>query len=248
MAYFRCKFGEHEPPIEYDYKWDFTKSLEDEITGYTPTLRAGSSNNAPVRTSEGVIFTEPTQIIDFSSKGQFPFSGRTYEYDISHFEFKGDKTKHIRLLCFANQEVSGYTTVKSAPFIFRANNTIGWSMYGFSNIYDSSKTNAYNMATSWNNIWGSLSGNSDEVIHCIDGKTVKLVFSDDAYTVSLYLDDTLIGTMTGTSWRGSEVTWSRGQANNKFMTFGGCDSFSQNSGDQCYDMKLTGLRIYKTPT
>lgn len=241
MAYFRCKFGNSEPPIEYMYNWDFTKSLVDEITGYTPTLKAGSNNNPPIRTSEGVIFSEPTQFIDFGDK-QFPLRGNTIEYDIGSFDFKGDKSKHIRLLCFSNGlKNSQYNTYRTSPFIWRANTNIGWTMYG----WNSDKGNLTS-ACSWNDIWGTLSGDSDSVIECINGKTVKIVISDDGYTTSIYIDNNLIGTLNGTYWK--DNTSKRKQYNNHYMTFGGCDSVSQNAGDQCYDMKLTGLRIYKTPT
>lgn len=218
-----------EHPIEYLYNWDFTQSLTDLVAGKTAVLSAGSGHSAPVQSSNGVEFTEATQRIYFG--GDFSIRGKTIEYDVGYANFKGNTSYHIRQLVLSNGNTIGSTIYGMSPFVWRATSgSQGWSMYGYNNSSGTERT--------WVNTWGDLSGSSQEVLDCMSGKTVKIVISADGNTTSIYLDDELIGTQTGVNWRAGST--------NGHMSFGGIATYSQSSGDQCYDLQLTGLRIYDT--
>lgn len=218
-----------EHPIEYLYNWDFTQSLTDLVAGKTAVLSAGNGHSAPVQSSNGVEFTEATQRIYFG--GDFSIRGKTIEYDVGYANFKGNTSYHIRQLVLSNGNTSGATIYGMSPFVWRATSgSQGWSMYGYSGSSGTERT--------WVNTWGDLSGSSKATLDCMSGKTVKIVISDDGNTTSIYLDDVLIGTQTGVNWRAGST--------NGYMSFGGFATYSQSSGDQCYDLQLTGLRIYDT--
>lgn len=79
MALFRYasklkKADEHN----YLYKWDFTKSLVDEVGGATATLLNGVQ-----RTSNGLEFTEAQQVCDL---GYINMAGRTIEVDVASYD------------------------------------------------------------------------------------------------------------------------------------------------------------------
>lgn len=218
-----------QQPINYLYNWDFTESLVDSVTGRTVSLSAGSGHSAPVRTSNGIEFTEATQRAYFGS--DFSIRGKTIEYDVGYANFKGNTSYHIRQLVLSNGNAAGTNYYGMSPFVWRATSgSQGWSMYGYSGSSGSERT--------WVNTWGDLSGSSQEVLDCMSGKTVKIVISADGNTTSIYLDDELIGTQTGVNWRAGST--------NGYMSFGGFATYAQSSGDQCYDLQLTGLRIYDT--
>ena len=216
-------------PIEYLYNWDFTQSLTDLVAGKTAVLSAGSGHTAPTQSSNGIEFTEATQRAYFGS--DFSIRGKTIEYDVSYAHFEGNTSYHIRQLVLSNANSSGGNYYGLSPFVWRATSgSQGWSMYGYSGSSGSERT--------WVSTWGNLSGSSQEVLDCMSGKTVKIVISADGNTTSIYLDDELIGTQTGVNWRAGST--------NGYMSFGSHASYSQSSGDQCYNLKLTGLRIYDT--
>lgn len=210
---------------KYLYNWDFTKSLVDKVNGRTATLSGPYGHNLE-RTSEGVVFTYKEQCLIFGSG--FEIRGKTIEYDVGYAHFEGNTSYHIRHLVFASDGGSS-GSFQMSPFIWRKG--IGWSMYGYKSDtgYD----------RNWVNVWGDLAGSSQEVLDCMSGKTVKIVISKDGNTTSIYLDNVLIGTQTGVNWRGDST--------DSFMTFG--SSYvgrDETAGDQCYMLKLTGLRIYET--
>lgn len=110
----------------------------------------------------------------------------------------------------------------SGPLIFR--NRWGWSSYGF--------TSSTGSSSDWETGgWGSLYTESQ--IDCFDGKTIKLVFGADGHTTSLYVDDALIKTITDHYVRDA-------------LRIGGSGSDSQGSGDQAYNVTITGFKIYPT--
>lgn len=209
--------------ITYLYNWDFTQSLTDSVEGVTATLNSGSSNNDPTRTSEGIIFNEPTQYVYLG--GAYSVRGKTIEYDVSSAQFAGNTSYHIRHLMLCDGTTS--STPGLSPFMWKKD--VGWSSYGYT-ASTGSTTKAWSST-----VWGDLSGSSQEVLDCMSGKTVKIVISSDGQTTSIYLNNTLIGTKTDNNWR-----------ENRYIFFGGIPSPKQSSGDQCYNLKLTGLRIYET--
>ena len=109
----------------------------------------------------------------------------------------------------------------TGPIIFKSGNR--WKAYAYS---ASGGTTA-----GWKDQWASAdNGGSDKNI--FDGKTVKLVSETDG-TWKLYLDSTLWGTLTDCSY-GSGT---------QDLSIGGTSGYSQASGDQCYDMTISAIRI-----
>ena len=217
-----------EPTHNYLYYWDFTKSLTDEIQGNVAELCAWNSSTfpdrLPKRTENGVIFDKPCQAIYFGNG--FEAGGHTFEYDVGYAHFEGDTSYHIRhlMLTYGSPHTS-FVPAGISPFMWRA--AKGWSMYGYNSSTDSS--------TKWGDIWGNLQGDSQEILDCTSGKTVKIVISNNGNMTSIYLDGVLIGTQTGINWRRD--------SSNGSMCFGGFCS-SQSGGDQCHYLELRGLRIY----
>ena len=104
----------------------------------------------------------------------------------------------------------------NGPLIWRY--TTGWSSY----------TNG------WTGVWSGMGGTSDEVINSMSGKTVKLVFHENGQRISLYIDDSLIETKD----------MANSYSTKRYLHFGG--SFgSASDGDQCYNVTLSGIRIYE---
>lgn len=91
MAYFKCKGEVGENP-EYLYKWDFTKSLTDEIQGVTAII----SGSASFTKGEGVKFTGSTGKLELLPTIQ-NFDGKTIELDISTMDKKFNNT-HGKLI------------------------------------------------------------------------------------------------------------------------------------------------------
>lgn len=212
---FNVTVTHYERPIEYLYDWDFTESLTDSVSGVTAALTAGTNYSAPERTSAGVVFTQPTQRIYFGNT--FNLAGKTIEYDVASASFAGNSSYHIRHLVMSNSNIdSGYGT---SPFVYRANT--GWSEYGY--------TAASGTTRGWGSVWGNIG------IDEMSGKTVKIVIGEDGHTVTLYIGGTLIGTQT-TCYYDSRA---------KYLMFGGQITYNASKGDQCYNLTLSGLRIYQ---
>lgn len=196
--------------MTYLYAWDFTQSLVDKVQGVSANLRASSSVALPVRTSNGVELTAATQRITFLNN--LTFEGKTIEFDIASMVFAGSKSSHIRMLMFG---INNYSS-GCGPLIWRSGT--GWATYN----------------SGWTGIWSGLGGTSDEIINCMSGKTVKLVFHSDARNVTLYIGGTFIETKS----------LSNPYSNMSYLYFGG-DGDGASSGDQCYNVTLSGLRIYE---
>lgn len=205
------------------YKWDFTNSLTDEVAGRVAVLTAGTGVSAPTQSASGVVFDAATQRIYFPGD-DYDLSGKTIEYDVASASFAGNTAYHIRHLVISNTNTNGGYGM--SPFIYKAGE--GWSSYGYTNSSKSSTTRGWK-DTPW------ISGTDSSVIDVISGKTVKIVIGADRRTVKLYIDGTLIGTNS------TNYFDSRGQ----FLMFGSKISHDQSAGDQCYNLTLTGLRIYE---
>lgn len=190
------------------------------------------------RTSAGVVFNDKEQRLqllplDTTNK----LAGYTWEFDIDNFDFKGNKNYHIRFLNATYKLTYATTTYQIlGSMTFRANSTIGWCAYGCS----SSSLNTNNM--SWSTLWSNeLSGNSDAVINAFNGKTVKMVFDSDGITMSLYIDNVLIGTK-------NDLYFEPSSTYNHVISIGAIDDAGflyQAEGDQCYDMTISGIRVYR---
>lgn len=157
------------PAHNYLYKWDFTKSLEDEIEGQIATL------NGVIRNNNGLNYTA----IGGAYLGVIDMIGKTIEVDIESFEFKGSYSNHINFIM--NGDLNGYAT---GALIFRYNSTIGWASYGYL-----LPITAGSDSKGW-----SAPYNSNLDRNSFNGKTIKLVYEDE-HTRSLYVDDELQGTV-----------------------------------------------------
>lgn len=200
--------------IEYLYNWDLTSSLVDSVSSQEITL----SGN-PTRDSSGLHFTAAAQLAILSDS--LDMIGKTIELDIASFDFKGDTSKHARLLMTAN------TTYGTGPLIFRSNT--GWTAYGW--VSASAGTSRAWASTGYGDLYAS------NQINAFNSKTVKIVFTD-GHTFSVYVDGTLAGTVT-------DVYLNDASSRSEKVIIGGItSSTSASNGDQCYDMTITGIRIW----
>lgn len=203
---------------KYLYKWDFTQSLVDSVAGRTAELRG--TNTAPTRTNAGVVFDAATQNLNL---GEMEMKGKTVEIDVASFQFAGSTSNHIRFV-MCPSDVSNVIR-GSGPLIYYAG--YGWYGYG--------PTNEAGTSGTWSpNTYTGLSGNTDAVRNAFNGKTVKIVFSSDSNNIELFVDNESKGSVT------SIFT-------NNFHSLvigGGYSNWSVNNGDQCYNMTISGVRVY----
>lgn len=207
-------------PSNYLYEWDLTQSLIDSVNSQEIILNAGSGVSNATRDSSGLHFNAGTQN---AYLGQIEMPGKTIEIDVASFEFAGNTSNHARFLMN-----SQYTTTNSkglGPLIYKS--STGWASYGWTT---ESGTSA---------AWSSTLWDSSLTMDAFNGKTVKVVYGSDGHTQKLYLDDALIGTLTDIYFNNSGSTH---LADKIFI--GGQNSTSASSGDQCYNMTITGIRIY----
>lgn len=82
MAYFGCINKSASPPTppepDYLYKWDFTKSLVDEVQGKTATL-SGSATQG----NGGVIISAKDGLLNFLGTDEVTADGKVIEIDLS---------------------------------------------------------------------------------------------------------------------------------------------------------------------
>ena len=204
-------------PVPYLYNWDLTQSLVDSVQGQTIVLRSASGADDPTRDENGLVFDEATQV---AYLGQISLAGKTIEFDVASFAFAGSTNYHIRFLMA--QPAENYSRGYGA-IIWKKD--AGWTCYGTTTD-----------AQSGTRVWDAgqyISGTSSEVINAFNGKTVKLVCSSDGHTRSLYLDNVLQATLDDVYVY-------------DYLSIGGvAENMAQSSGDQCYNMTITGIRIYE---
>lgn len=167
--------------------------------------------------------TQDSSGLHFNAATQYIFfgtydtlAGKTVELDVASFSFAGNSAYHIRFFCLSSNIYTNSTVY--GPLLYRSGQ--GWS--GYFN-YPSSRQ--------WMPNW--IDGTSSDVVNAINGKTVKMVFGSDGSTLDLYLDDVHIGTRTGMI------------VNSGTYFLVGGNTEDQSKGDQCYNMTLTGVRIYE---
>ena len=211
----------------YLFNWDLTSSLVDSVGGREIQLSAASGKSNATRSSSGLSFNDATQI---AYLGTIPPEGKTFEFDISSFSFAGDTSKHIRLMM---NTMTADSTFGAGSLIYKS--STGWSSYGCNGVTMNQNLKAWSSAC-WS---AGLTGNTDAVRNSFNGKTVKIVFDSDGHTKSLYIDGNLEGTQTDIYFVNRSETEN---ANHIFI--GGLTTMTQSSGDQCYNMTITGIRVY----
>lgn len=202
---------------KYLYNWDFTESLVDKVSNREAELR-GTNGAKPTRTNNGLVFDAATQNVNL---GTIALKGKTVEVDVASFQFAGSTSNHIRfIMC----PISGGTVSGAGPLIYRANN--GWQGYG--------PATSGTTVGSWGGAYSGLSGNTDAVRNVFSGKTVKLVFSSDSNKIEVFADDESKGSITGIAT--SDF--------NSLVIGAGYSGWAEGNGDQCYNMTITGVRVY----
>lgn len=79
------------------YAWDLTQSLVDTVGNTEATLiNTVTAENLPTRDSNGLHFTEAGQVARFVTLDGI--ASKVIEMDVASMDFKGDTSKHIRLL------------------------------------------------------------------------------------------------------------------------------------------------------
>lgn len=200
----------------YIHEWDFTQSLVDNVGGVTASL-----DNQASRDSGGVHLTHATdRLILLPESADGGLQGKTLEIDVANFDFKGSTSNHIRFVCNFKYSAGNST----GSLIWKS--STGWTAYGFASSGSSSTKK-----------WDSeviLSGSTSEIINYFSGKTIKIVYDDDGKP-TVYADDVLVGSFQDTYYKGAIASK---------IAIGGCDSPVISYGDQCYDVTITGVRIY----
>ena len=197
------------------FDWDFTESLTDSKSSREAVLR-GTSSASPTRTSAGLVFNAATQNVNL---GEINLRGKSVEVDVAAFDIKGDATKNIR---FVMSPVSTYPLNGQGGLLWSKSK--GWGAYG-----QKSGTTTGG--------WGYYSGAegvTTDTINMFDGTTIKLVFSASEDVVELFVDGVSKGTVTTLD-------------TSTFTTLvlgGGYSNWAATNGDQCYDMTISGVRVY----
>ena len=214
-------------PVECS--WDFTKSLTDTKSSLSAKISAfdvdhGSSESKPVHNSVGITLNRASQYIYL---GEISLIGKTIEIDVANFEFAGSTSYHIRFLTCNNTDNISSDNSGNGLLIWRFNDTIGWSSY-------LKTAKAQGSTSAWStNIYGNLSG--IDSINYFDNKTIKIVIDNNG-TPTLYANNTLIG--TSDKYVADDT---------KHIFIGGCptSSYDETVGNQCYNVTISGVRIYK---
>lgn len=209
--------------VTYVYNWDFTQSLMDSVASKSAGLFAGDGHELPVQTANGIEFTEATQELYL---GSFSLKGKTIEIDVASLNFVGSSAYHIRFLMNASSH--GASPVGAGALIYRKD--LGWSSYGYKDATHTSSSYRIWSTDGWGRLYST-----DNTVNAFNGKTVKVVYGSDGHTRSLYLDDEFIATMTDIYFNSESSS----------ISIGSCGSHTQASGDQCYNMTVSGVRVYE---
>lgn len=196
--------------IEYLYKWDFTKSLTDEVQGVTATLV-----NQASRDSTGVHFLHALDAMNMSPN-PINMNGKTIEIDIASFVFAGQNNSHVR---FIMNMPSNTERGNGTGMLIRKYQDLRWNAY---------LPNSQATSTGWGSSWNIQ--DSD-----LNGHTLKMSCENDN-KLSMWIDDQLVDTKQG------DYTYLN-STNCNYLRIGGLGE-SKGYGDQCYNMTITGIRIY----
>lgn len=203
------------------YKWDFTKSLVDEVNGAEATLLGKVE-----RTSGGLSFDNSISNNKTGASaylGHINMIGKTIEIDVASMEFSGNSNKHVRLLMNARSDDDTSNNDGFGSVIYRSSTKIGWAAYGYTG--ETASTKAWS-----NNLWNANLG-----INSFSGKTVKVVYGDDGHTTTLYVDDVQMGVITDVYFNSPR---------SDYLYIGGASNAIQDYGDQLFNAVISGVRIY----
>ena len=166
--------------------------------------------------SNGLIFNDYDQICQL---GSIDLTNKIIDIDISSFNFSGNNGYNINLL-INRANSSSYNT---GALIY--NKSTGyWSTYGY--------TEENPQSTSSSKGWSSTSYNLTDR-NAFNNCTIKIVFNNSGNR-DLYINDIYQGTTT------KYLPYSL--CNN--LEIGGNYISNRYNGNQCYNMTITGVRIY----
>lgn len=214
--------GEVDPVLLY--KWDFTKSLVDEINGVNFVIQKGITQN-----ENGLNFTK----MDSYGYIDHPLyvDNKIIEIDVVSYNASGYGTgtnNNVSFIMNTTNNSSGKSGYYNTG-ILRYKQGTGWGYY--LNTSDSSQ----------NREWG-LWGLTD--IDAISGKTIRIQ-CEDRNKMTLWLNNTLINTVQGNTYH-SRPEQSGTLYGTSLFTLGGIDSTNAD-GNYFYEAIISGLRIYNIP-
>ena len=188
------------------YDWDLSSSLTDSVAGQTAVLTGA------VMGDTGIVYAARG---DSTTLGHVLGYDRTVEIDVLHFDFKGDPNENIRFAMWG-----GWGGEQG---LIKRHNDSGGRNPGWSSYMERAWTSA-----------PFIPGTSDEVINCINRKTVGIYIDASGY-ISMYLNGVLQGTssnyakeatLTGTDFQIGST--------DQRVAYGG----------QMYDATISGVRIF----
>lgn len=223
------RLDEIEPKLIY--KWDFTKGLTDLVANTDAVISSfavdsGASGTLPTLNNDGISLTGESQYIYL---GEVNLLGKRIEIDVANFDFNGDTSKHIRFLMCANSNTITSTTRGFGPLIWRA--ATGWAAYLKSQTYAVISSNSAGWSSG---VYGNLSGSDSEVINFFSGKTVRVDVGTEGQP-TLYVNGEKIG---------HAVRFVGNDTNHIYIGGAPTTSYGASGGNQCYNMRITGVRIY----
>jgi hypothetical protein len=151
-------------------------------------------------------------------------TNKTIEIDIANCDFKGNTSYDMNFLIIPTSN-----TKYSSPLSFLKSKQ-SWGAYF--KTYRSIETRELPYDTGLGRNYFNNSQIKIKTIRTADPIYYYL------YEFQLYANGTLIGTLSNNDW-GENYLGSHGS-----MTIGGGNVSPASNGDQCYDMTITGVRIY----
>lgn len=155
------------------YKWDFTKSMVDEIQN----VEANALNSSISRDSSGVHFNNRSSVLHLC---EIDMRGKCVEIDVKEMHANEQPTRFLMntnyIQTYGQQYVSFGTLINYTDS--------GWSAY-----MSNSPTQAYFSIVSWPNLQNNKT--------IFNGKTVKVKYNLSGTSFKLWIDDIYIGELTG---------------------------------------------------
>lgn len=219
MALFRYASKLKKDKHDYLYKWDFTKSLVDEIEGATAEFRTAEGTYA-YRDSDGAHIKHNER--DLYLLSDFDPTGKTIEVDFGELNFRGDASNTVKII--SNWETESYDAFGVGLLQYTPSNGV-FKAYA----YDSENAGTGNR--------GNKNYSYTDDLDVISNSTVKVVCKRG--TIELYIDDDLKGVANG---------WVNNATNHhiKAISIGGQYILtSKTIKGNFYDITIKAVRIYE---
>lgn len=205
------------------WKWDFTKSMIDEIKSAEATIVSGNGYSD----SEGYHFGDEANALFLC---QIDMRGRILEIDVPEMHV-GDSAKDVSFVCNTMSTSAGsayYNPTGTLKHVTKNQSdwTPGW--YAYLNSSKSAST-----SSKFHVRWTKLSNNKT----IFNGKTVRIVYSKDGGSFKLWLNDKFIQKLTGAWFRIDTPSTSNVMLMIGEPKYGGNLSGTIISGVRIYDNK-----------